>query len=267
MIDTHTHSIFSADGYEKMEDIIIKSIDMGLTYIAISDHLDRDYLYINNLNNVPQLDTDVYYDTLLKLKDKYREKIKLGIGLEVGYSRKSENDSKLDIDKYPYDIIINSVHTVNEKDPYYGDYFGDMDKIQSYGEYLKCIRESLDASYLYHTVGHIGYVSRYGPYQDKTLRYEEFKEQIDDILISIIDKDKTLEVNTNAQLALTTTLPNYNIIKRYKELGGEKITYASDAHRLIRICDKYNMVCDMLSAFNFKYLTYFYQGKEYQHKI
>jgi hypothetical protein len=70
------------------------------------------------------------------------------------------------------------------------------ERVEVFREYFAYIRRSLDAPYPYDIVGHIGYIARYVPFEDKSFSLEEFGEEIDDILKTIIAKDKILEVNS-----------------------------------------------------------------------
>lgn len=268
MIDTHTHSIFSADGSTSCRDLILAAIEKGLKYIAITDHCDRDYLYAKpGTKKVVQLDFDKQFATLYELKCEFANKIHIGIGLEVGYSQRALEDNIAICKKYPYDTIINSVHTINGEDAYYKEYFHNKSLEVAYGDYLKAVRESIDVPYEYNSIAHIGYPTRYAPYPDTYMYYDQFKEQIDDILLAIINKGKALEVNTNVVSPQTLCLPYIEIIKRYKDLGGEFVTFASDTHTTKRICDGYEFVTDYLFSLGFKSICYYEQMTMKQYKI
>ena len=127
--------------------------------------------------------------------------------------------------------------------------------------YLGVIRRSLDAPYPYDVVGHIGYIARYVPYADRSFSLEEFGAEIDDILLTIIAKDKILEVNSASKMQETMTLPSENILRRYYELGGRKISFGSDAHFKERIADKREEVADVLRRIGFAHVTVPFRGE------
>ena len=55
--------------------------------------------------------------------------------------------------------------------------------------------------------------------------------EIDAILKAVIKNGKALEINTSGyRQKIGRTMPDVDIIKRYKELGGELITLGSDSH-------------------------------------
>jgi HisJ family histidinol phosphate phosphatase len=101
------------------------------------------------------------------------------------------------------------------------------DKQAIYGAYLALVRKSLEVSYPYDIVGHLGYIARYVPFEDKS--FVGFEKEIDDILLTIIQKGKILEVNTAVKGLKQATLPSEDILKRYFSLGGRMVSLGSDA--------------------------------------
>lgn len=72
----------------------------------------------------------------------------------------------------------------------------------------------------------------------------------------IISRDKALEINFHHEMA-----PQRDIIERYYELGGRKISYGSDAHRG-DICKNFDEACKMLKEIGFTHLSTFVKHRE-----
>ncbi|MFA6866835.1 MAG: histidinol-phosphatase HisJ family protein [Clostridia bacterium] len=252
MIDTHTHTKFSFDAKSSIEEMITKAQEMGIEYYAISDHCDYDYNYIKKYIFMRRIRLKKYIKKVTEMKEKYPF---LALGIELGYSKKAQKDyfEKLHFDDYDY--IINSTHTVDRNDCYFTAYFKNKDKNTAYMRYFEKVYRSLDASYPYQTISHIGYVRKNAPYEDATINYLDYKDVIDKILKKIIALDKCLEINTNTKNK--GILPEREIIEKYYELGGRKISYASDAHSVDRICEGYEDVAKMVKEIGFEYWTVF----------
>ena len=92
----------------------------------------------------------------------------------------------------------------------------------------------------------------------------EFGERIDDILLTIVRKRKILEVNT---AIAEGTLPTRELVKRYFELGGRKVSYGSDAHKRERIGDKREEATAMLREIGFTCLTVPFRGEHFEVKL
>jgi len=82
------------------------------------------------------------------------------------------------------------------------------------------------------------------------------------IFKELIEKGKGIEVNTAGFLYnLGFPHPDFDSLKRYKELGGEIITIGSDSHKVEHIGNNFAFVLEQLAHIGFKYITYFEDRK------
>lgn len=258
-VDCHTHTNHSHDGHVSVADMAKLAREKGLYYLCTTDHCDYDLVYGGCKAPFRWGDTDVesYYQDWKRVKEALDQDktntLTLGFGIEAAYADGelvAEKYQEL-ISKYPFDTVINSVHCAGGKDMYFKNAYLFKSKKKAYGMYLDTIRRSLDVPYQYDVVAHIGYVSHGAPYRDKTLRYVDFADKIDDILKRIIELDKALEVNFHHEMN-----PKRDIIERYYALGGRKISYGSDAHRG-DILKEFESVSNMLKQIGFtEYVVY-----------
>ena len=259
MIDCHTHTKLSHDGNYSTKEMVAAAKALGLTYYAISDHMDRDYIEFSP--NFYQLDLDALVKSVCEVKE--QEGMFVALGVECGYSKTAEKYYINELPKYPFDIILNSLHTLDNIDIYFPDFFDNKSQREAYNKYFEGILKSVDAPYPYDVITHLGYVIRNAPYSPKTIIYSEYADYLDEILKSIIKKDKCLEVNANITCERFGFYPNMEILKRYKELGGEKLSFGSDAHRIERIGLNYDAVSEKVKSLDFKYYTVYKQRKPY----
>jgi histidinol-phosphatase (PHP family) len=260
-IESHSHTHFSHDGQADILDMVAEAKRRGYRYLAITEHLDREYLCMRD-NPMRQLDLEAYAKGFKEAKKLAGDSLYLAFGLEVGYGSQDIviDFYKNELPKYGFDVIINSVHCVKGKDLYYPDAYKNIDKAKAYNEYLEAILCSLTANYRYDIVGHIGYISRYAPYSEKGLLMPETKENIDKILKEIIKQGKTIEINTNNKAG--DLLPERCILERYFLLGGRNITFSSDAHYIDRLGDRYEQAVSLALSCGFTYWTVYKQGKK-----
>lgn len=265
MVDCHTHCKHSHDSFVKPKIVIEEAIKKGMSYLAFTDHNDRDYLTIGGMK---QLNIPKHINEILKLKDEFAGKINIALGMECAYSKDAEEQYIKDLsltDKW--DIILNSVHTVDGLDTYFPAYFENKDKITAYSQYLVKVLESLNVKYSYDVVGHIGYVTRKSPFENTYMYYNDHKDLLDEILKTIINKNVSLELNTHCKGCQSNFIPHIEIIQRYLDLGGEDFTFGSDAHLPIRLCDNFDIVTDMLKSLNVKYLNIYMARQKIKVKI
>ena len=261
MSDLHTHSAFSPDGVSPLEEMAARAHEQGLKYFGVSEHFDFDYaacgIWIDG-GPMPLTDEEGYFSAARALQKEYAAKgMRLLAGGEYGFCPDKgccERYLALTERQKP-DFIINSVHTVDGADCYFPEYFEGKSREQAYGDYLERVRESLDAPYPYDIVAHIGYVGRKAPYPDRMLRYDDFPALFDDILKTIIQKGKILEVNSSTRGIGAPFLPDTGVLARYFELGGRRLSFGSDAHDISRIAEGRETAIAALKALGFAALT------------
>lgn len=257
--DQHMHCNFSGDSDALPEDMIKAGIAHGLSGICFTDHLDYDY---PEEPNIFLLDFDNYFKVLSDLREKYADKISVNIGIELGLQPQAVGQNLAVAEKYPFDFIIGSSHVVNHMDPYYPEFFAGRDEDEAYMEYFESVLESINSCADFDVYGHIDYVVRYGPNKNAFYTYEKFKDIIDEILTQLISKGKGIEVNTGGfKYGLGHPNPTEDIIRRYRELGGEIITMGADAHVPEYVAYEFDKTAQIIKNCGFKYYTVFKNRK------
>ena len=257
--DQHMHCNFSGDSDALPEDMIKAGIAHGLSGICFTDHLDYDY---PEEPNIFLLDFDNYFKVLPDLRKKYADKISVNIGIELGLQPQAAGQNLAVAEKYPFDFIIGSSHVVNHMDPYYPEFFAGRDEDAAYMEYFESVLENINSDVDFDVYGHIDYVVRYGPNKNAFYTYEKFKDIIDEILTQLISKEKGIEVNTGGfKYGLGHPNPTEDIIKRYRELGGEIITMGADAHVPEYVAYEFDKAAHIIKNCGFKYYTVFKNRK------
>lgn len=267
--DIHTHTTFSADGISDIKEMIEQAIRMKLAFYGISEHFNYDYdrlkLTIDD-KPVPPIEEKKYFTCIRALQKEYAPQIRLLAGAEFGFDHDSRTQERyMDTqNKFKPDYVINSVHVCLGADCYFPHFCYGRSKALAYNAYLYRVLESLDAVYDYDIVAHIGYCSRNAIYPDPKLHYSDFSDVLDEILKRIIAKNKILEVNTSSRTAGSPFIPDTDILERYFELGGRAVSFASDAHDITRIGEKYDLVSHALKKIGFTYFTVPYQKERFR---
>lgn len=259
--DCHMHSAFSADSDTLTEDMIRQAISLGLKGICFTEHLDPDYPPTPDHLEF-SLDIPAYYSKILELKEAYKNQITIHFGIEIGLQLHLRQYFHNLLREYPFDFVIGSSHVVHGADPYYPEFFQGRDEEQAYREYFESILENLSAFDEMDTYGHLDYIVRYGPNQNRFYTYEKYQDVLDAILKKLIKKTVGLEVNTGGyHYGLEEPNPCTSIIRRYKELGGEIITIGADAHAPGKIGFAFDKAAQVLKECGFEYYTVFQARK------
>lgn len=267
MWDQHMHCRFSGDSETAPEDMIKSSIENGLDGICFTDHLDYDYKEEPGLFD---LNLEDYSKYILSLKEKYSSlpNFDVNFGIEVGLQTHLAQKNNDVISSYPFDFVIGSSHVVNGIDPYYTTFYEGRSEDEAYTEYFESIIDNLHTEADFDVYGHIDYVVRYGPNKNQYYSYKKYADVIDEILRLIIYKGRGIELNTAGfKYGLGHPNPCEDILKRYKQLGGEIITVGSDAHKPEHVAYDFHKVPDILHNAGFKYYCVFSQRKPIFTKI
>ena len=92
--------------------------------------------------------------------------------------------------------------------------------------------------------------------------YTKYSDHIDAILNCIIDNGKSLEINTQGiRRGLKKSAPEFDIVKRYKDLGGELITIGSDGHSAEEVGADIDDTMDRMMSLGYRYFA-FYRNRE-----
>ena len=180
-IDYHMHTRFSGDSEADPREHVIQAIKMGLDEICFTDHRDFDYPI-----DVFDLDVEGYYQTIMALKKEFADKIIIKWGIEIGLDMNHQLEINNLINQYPFDFVIGSIHVIDHTEFYYGDFFKNLNKEQAhqafFEETLRCVK-NFDC---FNVLGHLDYIMRYGPYEDKKVEHKKYQNIIDEIFKNLI---------------------------------------------------------------------------------
>lgn len=267
--DMHMHTWFSTDSEACPCDMADEAVRKGLKTICFTDHFDKDDL---EWGEEGIFDVDAYFVEMQKLQEEYAGKLNIRIGIELGLRTYLEDYYEELTKKYPFDFVIGSVHNVPYKkdaegnilytDPAAEKLFTDRTDKEAYRLMMETTLENVRTSDCFQTLGHLDYVVRYGKSREKEYLYTDYADIIDEILKLLIEKEKGLEVNSaGLKYGLPFAHPHPDVLKRYRELGGEIITIGADAHKPEHIAYDFAKAEEILKSCGFKYYTEFFEQK------
>lgn len=257
--DFHLHSSFSGDSTEPMENMIISAVEKGLTHICFTEHMDMDYpVSADTPEGTFLVNTDSYLYDLARFKDKYGKKLQILFGIELGLQPHLARELAVYAHSHAFDFIIGSTHVVNGQDPYYPAFFENRSEEEAYREYFSAVIENIKKVPHFDVFGHLDYVVRYGPDKDRNYSYAKYKDLFDTMLTLLLEREKGIELNTGSLREGTRDAsPCREVLKRYRELGGEVITVGSDAHRAGDIASDFRLAAEILKDCGFRYYCIF----------
>ena len=292
LYDFHLHTFFSTDSEEKPENMIEKALAAGLKGLCFTDHMDLYFPEECSKKSGGDFtfDVDEYYERISELKHRYLGRADIRIGMEIGLRDEPELKDKCIKEyeeltaKYPFDFIIGSTHCLENIDPYWEEYWYERTAEEGLDRYFDAIDKNVSDYDCFDSLGHLDYLVRYVP-EGAALRsfknghplrkaveseapdfsekrfygkymYDpmDFMDQTDSIMKKLIDKGISLEINSaGLKYGLGFAHPKLELLKRYRELGGELITIGSDAHRAEHLAYDFDKVRELLIDLGYKY--------------
>lgn len=258
IVDCHTHTRFSHDSNCEPSDSFAAAKEKKLTHFAVTDHCDIEFCDIIDVKT-PVLNSV----NTAKSYNGYALS-----GVEIGEALWNTDAAEDVLQSAGFDIVLGSVHAVR-----YGENqipfarldfsrFGETEIGEFMETYFNDVLETAvkcDYDVLTHLTNPLKYIT--GKYAIR-VDLSKYAAIIDEILKTIIKKDRALEVNTAClDTAYDELMPELPIIARYKELGGFLITLASDAHSADRIAHGFERTAAQLKNIGFDKLCYFKKRK------
>lgn len=272
--DSHIHTAFSTDSDTPMEQMVRQGIQNGLRGLTFTDHMDYHFppqYDWDTTESCPPFtfDMDSYTGQIRVLQEAYKNDIRIYCGVEIGLKKDAVDDNvKLSHDER-LDYCIGSIHLVDDMDPYDIKFWEAFEEKEAFTKYFGATLENLKAEEIHlDTLGHLDYIVRYAPSGYQIYSYRKFADVIDEILRRIIDRGMSLEVNTSGyKNGSPMPNPHADIIVRYRELGGELITFGSDAHVTPLLSGRFTEAETLVKNAGFAYYTTFVNHKPAFHSF
>ncbi len=256
--DSHVHTSFSGDSGTPAREQIRRALSLGMSSLCITDHQDFDFPGGEEFT----FDTEGYFAELSSLKEEYRGRLDLRIGAELGLQPRISTDLAAYVSSFPFDYIIGSTHVCKGRDPYYPDFYEGREQEDAYLDYFEEELANLKAYDCFDAAGHLDYVVRYGPRKNDGYSYSRYRELFDEMLKTLIEKGKALECNTGGLRAgLGHPHPTEEILRRYRELGGQLVTLGSDAHDPASLGYAFDSLGALLKQCGFRYYAVYKDRK------
>lgn len=233
LCDFHTHSYFSFDGdvNATIDAICLSAIQKGITDLALTDHFEAN---AQPEGFSSEYDDDSAYLEFCEAREKFKGKLNLVYGIEIGQGYQYPDEVKKLTDKHKFEFVIASLHNLrNAPDFYYLNFEKMPNGYISYlfDRYISELYETIDFLDKADTVGHITYMHRYTAECGIDFDFRPYYEKLESFFKKIIARDIALELNVSTLYkGLGFTMPDREILTLYRSCGGKLITVGSDAH-------------------------------------
>lgn len=220
---------------------------------------NEDTLFMKNWwrkNSQKKLDSYVQF-----IEDLKKEGYPVKLGMEVDWLEKDSNNLIWEIiRKYPWDILIGSVHWIKGWGFDHLDRFFTWEKrdvYKVYKDYFCLIKEAIKSK-MFDVIGHFDVIKIFGVYPEKD--WQSLAREA----IELMSKTRTaLEVNTaGLRKPVREIYPREEFLNLFKDKK-VPLTLSSDAHRPEDVGYKFNEVLKILKEKGYKKLITFCKRRYY----
>ena len=262
--DYHVHSEKSFDCTQpaSISDMLKTAAENNINQVAICDHYDVNWV-LDGSN--PKIDFKDSREQINRAKREINCGTELLLGIELGQQHQSPEanaHAKELLRGNNFDFILCAMHNArNEPDFYFMDY-KNPDKKLLEAMFERYARELCELAewHEFHALAHADYPARYFKSNNVDIDAGKYYDLYAEAFKIIIRRGIALEINTSGLCRenFRETMPSFNLLKIYKDLGGELLTLGSDSHSAAQLADapeRFKFVYAKLLELGFKYIS------------
>jgi histidinol-phosphatase (PHP family) len=231
-----------------MERSCQRALEIGLPAIAFTEHADWALVH----EGQHPVDIVGYLDAVERCRAQFKG-LRILTGVELGEPHRFPRETAEVLAAGPLDQVLGSIHSIQfDGELLDASQFRNREGIDFTGAVREYFRETLamvDSGQQFETLAHIDYPKRYWHDGSPPYREEDYKEEIRAVLSAAARTGRVLEVNTTRGERLC---PDLTVVRWWRELGGQAVSYGSDAHQPDKIALGFELATQMVEAAGFK---------------
>lgn len=242
LADYHVHTRFSCDSETEMAASCEAAISRGLSEIAFTDHVD-----FGPVDPPGYFRPAEYLAEIERCRARYGDRLTIRAGVELGEPHLFAQEAADVLAVGDFDFVLGSAHYADGLQAAWKEDYFEQPLHQAYEAYFQQVAR-LAAEGDFDVLAHLDLIKRDarkfgqvyngpGPYADV----------IRAALRSIVERGK----------GQTETCPSLEVLRWYRELGGEVLTFGSDGHTPGAIGAHFDVALEMARAAGFTRLARF----------
>ncbi len=251
-LDGHVHTRLCRHAQGEMEDYVRAAIARGLNTLIFLEHFEVGICYPHRIW-LTDADFAFYFEEGERLRRRYRNRITLCFGAEVGWNPRASQELLDRLSRFPWEHIGLSCHffwdgsrhlNLLTRRPEQIALLAQQDSDQILTWYLDSLYAGIQAVPC-DVLCHLDAPLRYVPHVNWSASHQA---QIDRILAVVRDKGISLEINTSGYAIRGQPFPRPAFLQQAHRLGIPFIC-GSDAHRPDQVGRYFDQVDALLQSF------------------
>ncbi|MBO5269795.1 MAG: histidinol-phosphatase HisJ family protein [Clostridia bacterium] len=262
--DSHVHTEFSHDTTKKGPagfDLTVRTaIEQGLSEISICDHCDIDDI----LDGIyPEFPAEEIKAAVLAARETYGDRIRINFGVELGQPHVRPEEARALIEKCGFDFVVGSLHNLRLCPDFRFFRYDLMGQPQLDYIVKRVASESREIveTGLVSSLAHLDYIHVKIESCGASIDMNRYADDFAELFRAMIRRGVALEVNTSSLKSHGFTYPSAEFCALYRDLGGERIVFGSDAHTANGVGQGIEEAAASMRALGFKSQTVIRDGK------
>lgn len=244
MVDYHLHTSLCKHAMGTIEEYVVSALQKGIGEICFSDHIPlADGFDAKHRMKFKEL--EFYLKQVDRIKGKYTD-ISVLTGIEADYLEGYESYLDDILNRYPFDLVILSIHFIKKWLPGYWVFdfdFPNKSIKQVYADYFECLLKGINTGF-FDIVGHLDLIKQPGKPVLKSNSTD-----LENVLKAILNKNMSIELNTSGlRKSINELYPSLDIVKLAISKG-IPLTLGSDAHSPDQVGFYFTELWNTLSTF------------------
>jgi histidinol-phosphatase (PHP family) len=257
LADYHVHTFMCGHASGTLDELVEAAIERGLDEVGIADHMPLLYFEDPTLAMKPA-ELPLYVERVLEVKEKYRGRIMVRLGIEADYHPDTQEDRAKMVEDYPWDYVIGSVHILGDwvfDDPRHLERYEGLDIDKFFVDYLGAVGDMVETG-MYTTIGHADLAKKFNvrPSIDLEPCYRE-----------VLEKAKVAgvcyEVNTAGLRWPADEMYPDPVFVRLAASMGVPVTLGSDAHGPADVARDFDKALVLIRDAGYREMAAFEGGK------
>ncbi|HEY1419618.1 MAG TPA: histidinol-phosphatase HisJ family protein [Candidatus Dormibacteraeota bacterium] len=251
--DLHVHTEWSYDAARgDMIRSCERAIEIGLPAIAFTDH--ADFVVVQQGQHC--VDIAGYLESVERCRARFRQ-LRILSGVELGEPHWFPAETAAVLAAGPLDRVLGSIHCIRLA----GQVFDASqfrtepppDLPAAVREYFRETLAMVESPEPFEALAHIDYPKRYWPDGAAPYREEDYEEEIRAVLVAAARRGLVLEANTTrGDGGEARFCPGLKVLRWWREVGGEAVSFGSDAHSPDRVAGGFEIAMEVVEAAGFK---------------
>jgi len=235
-----------------MERSCVRALEIGLPAIAFTEHAD----FVTIHKEQHSVDVAGYLEAIDRCRAKFKQ-LRIISGVELGEPHWFPKETAATLAAGPLERVLGSIHCVR-----LGGVVVDASEFQlrppsdqrdAVNEYFLETLAMVESQAPFEVLAHLDYPKRYWPEGVPPYSEEDYEEPLRAVLKGAVKRGCVLEVNTTRGEGGESRLcPGLKVLRWWHQLGGEAVSFGSDAHAPDKVAGGFPLATKMVEAAGFK---------------